>query len=215
MAVGTAASIRLIWRALPGRDFATSPRAGIPAIWPTTAPRCSVPSADWPRSWIAAATAGGKWWRSACKRPPLSGLNPWSVLIPDYVVHFPELPHEGKRNADGNYWIFPARDGWVRTVIGTPYQWNGFVEVLGNPDGLSGPEWADGVFRGRNRDVIHLIADEITSQRDRSELFEQGLAAGTTIGVIQSPSEFANHPQVMGRGFFRRDVGGLRGLADA
>ena len=142
----------------------------------------------------------------------LSGLNPWSVLIPDYVVHFPELPHEGRRNADGNYWIFPARDGWVRTVIGTPYQWNGFVEVLGNPDALTGPEWADGVFRGRNRDVIHVVADAITSQRDRSELFEQGLAAGTTIGVIQSPGEFSNHPQVVGRGFFRRDVEGSEGL---
>ena len=142
----------------------------------------------------------------------LSGLNPWSVLIPDYVEHFPELPHEGRRNADGNYWIFPARDGWVRTVIGTPYQWTGFVEVLGNPDALTGPEWADGVFRGRNRDVIHVVADAITSQRDRSELFEQGLAAGTTIGVIQSPSEFANHPQVVGRGFFRHDVEGSEGL---
>lgn len=142
----------------------------------------------------------------------LSGLNPWSVLIPDYVRHFPELPDEGRRNADGNYWIFPARDGWVRTVIGTPYQWTGFVEVLGNPDALTGPEWADGVFRGRNRDVIHMVADEITSQRDRSDLFEQGLAAGTTIGVIQSPSEFAAHPQVAGRGFFRYDVEGSEGL---
>ncbi|WP_419845555.1 CoA transferase [Candidatus Poriferisocius sp.] len=142
----------------------------------------------------------------------LSGLNPWSVLIPDYVRHFPELPDEGRRNADGNYWIFPARDGWVRTVIGTPYQWTGFVEVLGNPDALTGPEWADGVFRGRNRDVIHMVADEITSQRDRSDLFEQGLAAGTTIGVIQSPSEFAAHPQVAGRGFFRCDVEGSEGL---
>ncbi len=136
----------------------------------------------------------------------LSGLNPWSVLIPDYVRHFPELPAEGRRNADGNYWIFPARDGWVRTVIGTPYQWTGFVEVLGNPDALTGPEWADGVFRGRNRDVIHMVADAITSQRDRTDLFEHGLAAGTTIGVIQSPSEFAAHPQVVGRGFFRYDV---------
>ena len=142
----------------------------------------------------------------------LSGLNPWSVLIPDYVEHFPELPHEGRRNADGNYWIFPARDGWVRTVIGTPYQWNGFVEVLGNPDALTGPEWADGVFRGRNRDVVHVVADAITSQRDRSELFQQGLAAGTTIGVIQSPREFAGHPQVAGREFFRYDVEGAEGL---
>ena len=143
----------------------------------------------------------------------LSGLNPWSVLIPDYVRHFPELPDEGRRNADGNYWIFPARDGWVRTVIGTPYQWTGFVEVLGNPDALTGPEWADGVFRGRNRDVIHMVADAITSQRDRTDLFEHGLAAGTTIGVIQSPSEFAAHPQVAGRGFFRYDVDGSEGLA--
>ena len=142
----------------------------------------------------------------------LSGLNPWSVLIPDYVGHFPELPAEGRRNADGNYWIFPARDGWVRTVIGTPYQWTGFVEVLGNPDALTGPEWADGVFRGRNRDVIHMVADAITSQRDRSDLFEHGLAAGTTIGMIQSPREFAAHPQVAGRGFFRYDVEGSEGL---
>ncbi len=142
----------------------------------------------------------------------LSGLNPWSVLIPDYVRHFPELPDEGRRNADGNYWIFPARDGWVRTVIGTPYQWAGFVEVLGNPDALTGPEWADGVFRGRNRDVVHVVADAITSQRDRTDLFEHGLAAGTTIGVIQSPSEFAEHPQVAGRGFFRYDVEGSEGL---
>ena len=142
----------------------------------------------------------------------LSGLNPWSVLIPDYVRHFPELPAEGRRNADGNYWIFPARDGWVRTVIGTPYQWTGFVEVLGNPDALTGPEWADGVFRGRNRDVIHMVADEITSQRDRADLFEHGLAAGTTIGMIQSPSEFAAHRQVEGRGFFRYDVEGAEGL---
>ncbi len=142
----------------------------------------------------------------------LSGLNPWSVLIPDYVRHFPELPDEGRRNADGNYWIFPARDGWVRTVIGTPYQWTGFVEVLGNPDALTGPEWADGVFRGRNRDVVHVVADAITSQRDRTDLFEHGLAAGTTIGVIQSPREFANHAQVVGRGFFRHDVEGSEGL---
>ncbi|WP_420432501.1 CoA transferase [Candidatus Poriferisocius sp.] len=142
----------------------------------------------------------------------LSGLNPWSVLIPDYVRHFPELPAEGRRNADGNYWIFPARDGWVRTVIGTPYQWTGFVEVLGNPDALTGPEWADGVFRGRNRDVIHMVADAITSQRDRTDLFEHGLAVGTTIGMIQSPSEFAAHPQVAGRGFFRYDVEGSEGL---
>ena len=142
----------------------------------------------------------------------LGGLNPWSVLIPDYVGHFPELPAEGRRNADGNYWIFPARDGWVRTVIGTPYQWTGFVEVLGNPDALTGPEWADGVFRGRNRDVIHMVADAITSQRDRADLFERGLAAGTTIGMIQSPSEFAAHPQVVGRGFFRHDVEGSEDL---
>ena len=145
----------------------------------------------------------------------LSGLNPWSVLIPDYVRHFPELPHEGRRNADGNYWIFPARDGWVRTVIGTPYQWTGFVEVLGNPDALVGPEWADGVFRGRNRDVIHLVADEITSQRDRTDLFEHGLAAGTTIGVIQSPPRVRRPPPSGGTRILPLRRGGRRKLADA
>jgi len=46
----------------------------------------------------------------------------------------------------------------VRTAIGAPYQWNGFVEVLGNPDALTGPRLADGVLRDRSRDVIHVVA---------------------------------------------------------
>ena len=27
---------------------------------------------------------------------------------------------EPGRNADGSYWVLPAADGWVRTVIGSP-----------------------------------------------------------------------------------------------
>ncbi len=143
----------------------------------------------------------------------LAGTIPWSVLIPDYLHVNPMLPAAGRRNADGFYLVLPVADGWVRVINGSTRQWEGFVELLGQPDALSGPEWQQPGYRGQNYDVVRIVAQEALAERTRADLFDQARGTGATIGVLHSLSEFVAHEQTRARGFFAAT--GFPGLGDA
>jgi len=132
----------------------------------------------------------------------MASTAPWSILLEDYARLLPGLPTAGRRNADGVYWVLPAKDGWVRTVIGNPRQWQGFVELLGRPELLTQPEWDDPTYRMRQHDVIRLVAGDLLTDRTRQELFDQALGVGATIGMLLTPSEFVAQPQEKARGTF-------------
>jgi crotonobetainyl-CoA:carnitine CoA-transferase CaiB-like acyl-CoA transferase len=143
----------------------------------------------------------------------LAGTTPWSLCLADYRRVTPTLPSDGARNADGSYWVLPASDGWVRTVIGSPRQWKGFVALLRNDPVLGGPEWDDSGFRLMNADVVRLLAEQRLTDRTRQQLFEEALDLGTTIGVLHRPSEFVAHRQTTSRSFF--DTSGVAADAGA
>ena len=132
----------------------------------------------------------------------LAGTTPWSVALRDYLLVNPNLPAKGTRNADGSYWVLPAADGWVRSVIGSQRQWDGFVSVLGSPDALLGDEWSMPGFRLKNADVVRIVAAECLTDRTRRHLFEQAKGTGATIGVLHTPLEFVAHAQTREREFF-------------
>src|SRR4051794_5406569 len=144
----------------------------------------------------------GQWVEISTQEAALAGTTPWSVAIADYLHINPRLNAKGTRSADGAYWVLPAKDGWVRTVIGTPRQWQGFVELCGSPDLLTEPEWANPGFRLANVDVVRLVAETCLAERTREELLASARALGTTIGVLHTPSEFVAHAQTKWRGFF-------------
>jgi len=132
----------------------------------------------------------------------LAGTNVWSICLEDYTRINPFLPAAGTRNADGSYWVLPAKDGWIRTVIGSPRQWDGFVALLRDQDVLTGPEWSDPAHRLMNVDAIRMLAEDGLADRTRQELFDEALGLGTTVGVLLRPSEFVEHPQTRSRNFF-------------
>lgn len=133
----------------------------------------------------------------------LSGLVPWSIAYRTYHEKVSEIVRaEGTRNADGSYLVSEASDGWVRAVLGTPKQWDGYFEMMGKPEALSDPMWRKNVFRNANVDVTRIIANETLSGRTRQELFDEALAVGTTVGVVQTMAEFLDHPQTISRGMF-------------
>ncbi|HUP75514.1 MAG TPA: CoA transferase [Acidimicrobiales bacterium] len=143
----------------------------------------------------------------------LAGTTPWSVAIADYLHINPRLNAKGTRSADGAYWVLPAKDGWVRTVIGTPRQWQGFVELCDSPEAFTDAEWSNPGFRLANADVVRMIAETCLTDRTREELFASARALGTTMGVLHTPSEFVAHEQTKSRGFFAAT--GFGGLGDA
>ena len=142
----------------------------------------------------------------------LAGLIPWSVAMQDYLSINPLLPADGRRNADGAYWVLPASDGWVRIVVGSPKQWAGFKSLMRDAEVFEADEWRNPQFRLMNADVIRMVAQERLTDRTRAELFEEGLGNGATVGVLHQPSEFVAHPQTRHREFFVDDVEGLEGL---
>ena len=143
----------------------------------------------------------------------LAGTTPWSVVIEDYLHINPRLNAKGTRSADGAYWVLPAKDGWVRTVIGTPRQWQGFVELCGSPELFTEDEWSNPGFRLANADVVRMVAESCLTDRTREELFASARALGTTMGVLHTPSEFVAHEQTKSRKFFCAT--GFAGLGDA
>ncbi|HMC40623.1 MAG TPA: CoA transferase, partial [Acidimicrobiales bacterium] len=143
----------------------------------------------------------------------LAGTVPWSVAIQDYLKINPFLPAEGKRNADGFYWVLPAADGWVRFVIGNEKQWRGTVALARHPEALTGPEWNDTLFRRMNADVARLVIGGLLEDRTRAELFEEARRVGATIGLLHQPSEYVTHEQARSRAVFME--GTLPGLEGA
>lgn len=143
----------------------------------------------------------------------LAGTNVWSICLEDYARINPFLPVSGNRNADASYWVLPARDGWIRTVIGSQRQWDGFVRLLRDDEVLSGPEWNDPVHRLMNVDAIRMLAEDALKDRTRAELFDEALGLETTVGMLLRPSEFVEHPQTRTRGFFATT--GFPGIDDA
>jgi crotonobetainyl-CoA:carnitine CoA-transferase CaiB-like acyl-CoA transferase len=129
----------------------------------------------------------------------LAGTTPWSIAIEDYLEVNPLLPADGRRNAEGAYWVLPAADGWVRVVVGSPRQWSGFKTLMRNPDVFEADEWRNPAYRLMNSDVIRMIAQERLTDRTRAQLFEEALGLGATVGVLHQPSEFVAHPQSRAR----------------
>ncbi len=132
----------------------------------------------------------------------LAGLIPWSVAMQDYLSINPLLPADGRRNADGAYWVLPAADGWVRVVVGSPKQWAGFKALMRHPEVFEGDDWNSPPFRLVNADVIRMVAQDRLTDRTRAELFTEALGYGATVGVLHQPSEFVEHPQTRTRSFF-------------
>ena len=133
----------------------------------------------------------------------IAGLAPWSIPVGDYTRLYPVLPTAPPRNADGNYFVLPARDGWVRVLPATPRHWRAFVELLGHPAALAGAHWENLIVRILSAEIIRAVASQILGLRPRDEIVEQGQRLGVPIAPVHRPDEFVTAAQTRARGYFR------------
>ncbi len=146
--------------------------------------------------------AGGQNIEVSAQEAGIAGLNPWAIPLEDYSRIYPLVPKSPPRNADGNYLVLPASDGWVRIVPGNVKHWHGLLEVLGRPEALEGEQWESLVFRMMNNDVVRVVASEETRKSTRAELFEKARRAGLPLGPIHEPHEFVTCEQTRERETF-------------
>ena len=142
----------------------------------------------------------------------LSGFNPWSIPLADWARRYPMLPTLTRRNGDGAYHVLPVADGFIRVLPGNPKHWRAFLEWIGHPEALAGPEWENSMVRLANADVVRLVTAEAIAARTRAEAVEGGYRQFPLVPVNR-PAEFVAEQQTKARGFFRKT--GFPGLGDA
>jgi len=120
--------------------------------WPDKPP-CNAPS------WLAVDTSGiyaamlvalGYREVMAGRRPPvarisvregaIAGVTPWTRPLHSHGLETGGQGIITKRLGPTGQPIFPASDGYVRVLSGTPRQWGALVALLGSPEALCGEE---------------------------------------------------------------------------
>jgi crotonobetainyl-CoA:carnitine CoA-transferase CaiB-like acyl-CoA transferase len=111
---------------------------------------------------------------------------------------------QARRRAEGNEFEnpMPCKDGWIIVQAGGGATWEDLANFFQAPQLLE-PRFADRAQRTRNgAEMDRLIIDAI-KDREKWDLFPRAAAARMLFGLVQTPSELVNCPQLASRNFYR------------
>ncbi len=92
--------------------------------------------------------------------------------------------------------VFRTSDGHINIACSGDIMWGRLCEVLGAPELLDNPDYADGAVRLTNRDALNTAIESYTTGRASDDLVESMNAAGVPCGPINSIDEVFADPQV-------------------
>jgi CoA:oxalate CoA-transferase len=130
-------------------------------------------------------------------------IYPWMVTLHSYnrTPDGPPPAPEGRIGA-AVYPVYPCKDGHVRVVALTPWQWDALLTVIGEPEALAGPEWRELLHRVSHAAELYDTMVEFTMNYTMMELFETGHREGVPIAPVLGLSDFIDSPQTRAREFF-------------
>ncbi len=99
------------------------------------------------------------------------------------------------------YQAFRARDRWFALAAANERQWVTLCDVIGLPELLDDPRFADNGARVRNRETLRQVLAPAFLARDADEWLEKLRQGGLPCGPINSIPEVLSHPQAEERGF--------------
>ena len=96
----------------------------------------------------------------------------------------------------------PCRDGWVIGQTGGSASWTDMAAFYRRPE-LLHPNIVDGAQRAEYGDEVDAIMLDAIKDRGRWELFESASEMRLILGLVQTPEDLANCPQLKAREFYR------------
>ena len=109
-----------------------------------------------------------------------------------------------RRRAEGSMFghPMPCQDGWIIVQTGGGASWEDLADFFQCPEMLE-PRFADRAQRAENGAELDRIVVESIKERGKWELFPKAAAARMLFGLVQTPSELAQCPQLESRNFYR------------
>ena len=93
-------------------------------------------------------------------------------------------------------------DGYVVALLIEDRHWHAFVDLMGNPEWASSPEWGSLFYRAGH---LMEIADKIgewAAQQKKEDVHHRGAAKGFAIGSVYNAEEVMNYRQYLARDYF-------------
>ena len=108
------------------------------------------------------------------------------------------------RRADGTMWEnpMPCKDGWIIVQAGGGATWEDIADFFRAPELLE-PRFADRAQRVRNGPAMDQVVLDAIRDREKWELFPNAAEKRMLFGLVQTPSELADCPQLESRHFYR------------
>jgi CoA:oxalate CoA-transferase len=116
-----------------------------------------------------------------------------------------EFPRNTRANAYNPLWNHYrcADDKWISLAMLQPDRyWKNFCEVVGKPELIEDPRFAEPKVRGKNSAVLIAIFDEVFAARPRDEWMRVLKGRGDFIyTIVNSVSDLPDDPQVRANGY--------------
>jgi crotonobetainyl-CoA:carnitine CoA-transferase CaiB-like acyl-CoA transferase len=116
--------------------------------------------------------------------------------------------NRGFNNAPGD--VYRCRDGWIVTTVIGPYMFSRWCEMVGEPDWLGDPRFADDQARADNGEAITARMQEWCAARSCEEALAALEKASIVAGQVYSPQQALDEPHIRDAGLLAdRDFPGL------
>jgi crotonobetainyl-CoA:carnitine CoA-transferase CaiB-like acyl-CoA transferase len=95
-----------------------------------------------------------------------------------------------------------SRDGYVIITAAQDRQWQGLVEVMGNPPWAQEEICRDEISRSQHRDEIQPHIEEWAARYTGEEIYRRAQEGSVPVGPVRTVAEVMAWPQARQRGFF-------------
>lgn len=111
---------------------------------------------------------------------------------------------QARRRAEGNEFEnpMPCQDGWIIVQAGGGATWEDLANFFEAPELLE-PRFADRAQRTQHGAEMDQVIINSIKNREKWELFPKAAAARMLFGLVQTPSELVDCPQLESRNFYR------------
>ncbi len=129
------------------------------------------------------------------------------ALVALQRVELSTFPNEGKlesrvREKPSPGGLMPCRDGYVHITTAEEHQWQGLVELMGNPDWARDERFKDQPSRTENAVALNALIAAWVKDRNKEEIYHQGQAKGCPVAMVSTAEDIVRSPQMAARGFF-------------
>ena len=117
---------------------------------------------------------------------------------------YPFLGGSQIRRQDGTMWEnpMPCKDGWIIVQAGGGASWEDIADFFQAPELLE-PRFADRAQRVRNGPAMDAVVLDAIKDREKWELFPKAAEKRMLFGLVQTPLELAECPQLQSRDFYK------------